>query len=212
MALIGIMGGTFNPIHLGHVNLAKAAYEQFKLDKVIFLPAGDPPHKKDQSIINGKHRMNMVQIAIRDYPYFVASDMEIKREGYSYTYLTLKTLTEQNTQDKYYFIIGADSLFSLEKWYKPEEILKMCVMLVADRNDIPQNEFLEKIEYLNKKFNADIRPLETPMFHISSSEIRNAMSDNKLDFTDNIQLDLLDHNVVTYIIENKLYACNKEKI
>lgn len=210
MALIGIMGGTFNPIHLGHVNLAKAAYEQFKLDKVIFIPAGDPPHKKEQSVITGKHRMNMVNIAIRDYAYFEASDIEINREGYSYTYLTLKSLTEQNTQDKYYFIIGADSLFNLEKWYKPEEILQMCVMLVAVRNDIPQKEFLDKIEYFNKKFNADIRPLETPMYHISSSEIRNAFSDNKIDFSDNIQLNLLDDNVVEYIIENELYSCNKE--
>lgn len=206
MALVGIMGGTFNPIHLGHVNLAKAAYEQFGLDKVIFIPTGHPPHKKGSVIVSDEHRMKMVELAIEDYPYFEASDMEIKREGNTYTYDTLKELKSQNTQDEIYFIIGADSLFNLEKWFKPSEILKMCVMVAADRDDIPEEEFQAKIDYFNEKFSADIRPLKVPMLDISSTEIRNAMKDNTLTNADNVNIELIDSKVLSYIQENKLYA------
>ncbi len=206
MALVGIMGGTFNPIHLGHVKLAQAAYEQFGLDKVVFIPTGHPPHKKGSVIVSDEHRMKMVELAIEDYPYFEASDMEIKREGYTYTYDTLKELKSQNTQDEIYFIIGADSLFNLEKWFKPSEILKMCVMVAADRDDIPEEEFQAKIDYFNEKFSADIRPLKVPMMDISSTEIRNAMKDNNLTPKDNINLDLIDSKVLAYIRENNLYA------
>ncbi len=206
MALVGIMGGTFNPIHLGHVNLAKAAYEQFGLDKVIFIPTGHPPHKKSSVIVSDEHRMKMVELAIEDYPYFEASDMEIKREGNTYTYDTLKELKSKNTQDEIYFIIGADSLFNLEKWFKPSEILKMCVMVAADRDDIPEEEFQAKIDYFNEKYSADIRPLKVPMMDISSTEIRNAMRDNNLSDKDNVNLELIDSKVLSYIKENKLYA------
>lgn len=206
MALVGIMGGTFNPIHLGHVRLAQAAYEQYNLDKVIFLPSGEPPHKKGKEIVSGAHRLNMVNLAIKDYPYFKSSDMEIRREGYTYTYETLKELHGQNTQDEIYFIIGADSLFNFEKWNKPEEIVKMCVLLAADRDDISTEKFLGEIDYLNKKYNADIRPLKTPMMDISSTEIRDAMKNNVIDKNDQINLELVDDKVLEYIKKNKLYC------
>lgn len=209
MALIGIMGGTFDPIHRGHVKLALAAYEQYHLDKVIFIPSGDPPHKKGQKITDGAHRFHMVCLAIKDYPYFTASDMEIRRKGYTYTYETLKELHGQNTQDEIYFIIGADSLYHFESWYHPEEIVKLCVLLVADRDDIPQEEFLNRISYLNEKYDADIRPLKTPMMDISSTQIRDAMSDNVLDDNDEINRNLVDENVLTYIRQNKLYCWNE---
>lgn len=206
MALVGIMGGTFNPIHLGHVKLAQAAYEQYNLDKVIFIPSGEPPHKKGTSIVSGEHRLNMVKLAIDDYGYFTSSDIEICREGYTYTYETLKELHAQNTQDELYFIIGADSLFNFEKWNKPDEIVKMCVLLAADRDDIPTEKFFAQIDYLNNKYNADIRPLKTPMMDISSTEIRDAMKDNVIDNNDRVNLELVDNKVLDYIKQNKLYC------
>lgn len=206
MALIGIMGGTFNPIHLGHVKLAQAAFEQYNLDKVIFIPSSEPPHKKNEAIVSGLHRLNMVKLAIQDFSYFETSDMELNREGYTYTYDTLKELHGQNTQDEIYFIIGADSLFNFEKWNHPDEIVKMCILLVADRDDIPIDKFVNQIDYLKEKYQADIRILKTPMMDISSTQIRNAMSDNIIDNADNINLNLIDKNVIDYISQNRLYC------
>ena len=205
MAHIGIMGGTFNPIHKGHIKLAQAAYEQYHLDKVLFMPAGDPPHKKDAAIVSAKHRMNMVKLAIEGISYFEPSAIEIEREGYTYTFETLKELQGQNTEDELYFILGGDSLFQIEKWYKPHEIFNRCILLAANSDDVPKDEFLSKIEYSNSKYNADVRPIDTPMMHISSTEIRNALSDNELDTSDDVNTKLVDSKVVQYIIKHHLY-------
>lgn len=209
MARIGIMGGTFNPIHKGHIKLAKRAYEQYQLDKVLFMPAGDPPHKKEEEVINATHRMNMVKLAIEGIAYFEPSAMEIERKGYTYTFETLKELHRQNTEDELYFILGGDSLFQIEKWYKPEEVFNQCIILAANRDDMPQDEFLSKIEYLNKKYNADIRPIDTPMMHISSTEIRNALDDNELNDADELNRKLVDSKVIQYILEHHLYELSK---
>lgn len=205
MMKVGIMGGTFNPIHLGHIRLAQAAYEQFCLDKVLFIPSGDPPHKKSQSIADGFHRMKMVELAIKEYPYFELSNIEIDREGYSYTSETLRELRRQNPKEEYYFILGADSLFHMEDWKKVSEIFEQCVILAANRDDIPPEEFYGKIDFLKNKFHGDIRPLHTPMMHISSTQIREALNDNILNRDDNVNPRFLDENVVNYIIEQKLY-------
>lgn len=205
MMKVGIMGGTFNPIHLGHIRLAKAAYEQFALDKVLFIPSGEPPHKQDQPIAAGEHRMKMVEFAIEDYPYFEACDIEIMREGYSYTSETLKELHKRNPDEEYYFILGADSLFQMEKWKKADEIFEQCVVLAANRDDIAEEEFLGEIKTLTEKFHGDIRPLDTPMMHISSTQIREALNDNVLDGEDEVNPRFLDQNVVNYILEHKLY-------
>lgn len=205
MTKVGIMGGTFNPIHLGHIRLAKAAYAQFFLDKVLFIPSGEPPHKKGQPVADGVHRMKMVELAVKDYAYFETSDIEIQREGYSYTSETLRELHKRNPHEEYYFILGADSLFQMEKWKRAEEIFDQCVVLAANRDDIPREEFLEKIRYLREKFHGDIRTLDTPMMNISSTQIREALSDNVLDGGDDVNPRFLDKNVVNYILEHKLY-------
>lgn len=210
MAKVGIMGGTFNPIHLGHVSLAKASYEQFGLDKVLFIPSGEPPHKQNQQIAAGYHRARMVELAIRDYPYFELSAIEIDREGYSYTSETLRELHRRNPGDEYYFILGADSLFQMEKWKKASEIFEQCVVLAANRDDIPAENFLQEIDALKEKFHGDIRPIHTPMMHISSTQIREAMNDNRLDGGDEINRNLLDKRVVKYITEHKLYEHEDE--
>lgn len=205
MMKVGIMGGTFNPIHLGHIRLARAAYEQFALDRVLFIPSGDPPHKKNQPVAKGYHRMKMVELAIKEYPYFEASDIELARDGYSYTSDTLRELHRQNPTEEFYFILGADSLFHMEEWKRAAEIFEQCVVLAANRDDIKQEDFLGKIKYLRERFHGDIRPLDTPMMHISSTQIREALNDNVLDGDDDVNPRFLDRNVVNYILEQKLY-------
>ena len=122
MKRIGIMGGTFNPIHSVHLIMAQVAYHQFHLDKVLFMPSKHPPHKDNSVIISDEHRTRMIQLAIDGNSNFEFSDLELKREVTTYTSDTLTYLTEKNPDTEYYFIIGGDSLEQLENWHKPEVI------------------------------------------------------------------------------------------
>ena len=106
------MGGTFDPIHMGHLILGEQSYEQFQLDKVLFMPSGNPPHKRDRAgRASDNQRVDMVRLAIEDNPHFELSLAEMHETGYTYTYRTLEELKEYNPDTDYYFIIGADSLF-----------------------------------------------------------------------------------------------------
>ena len=116
MKRYGMMGGTFNPIHLAHLYIAYEAKETLNLDKVIFMVAGNPPHKKESPIIDSNYRYDMVKMAIKDYSGFEISDYEIQKQGYSYTYETLKYLKDQEEDVEVFFISGADSLMDIEKW------------------------------------------------------------------------------------------------
>ncbi len=134
MSKIGIMGGTFDPIHFGHLKIAEVAKSEYHLDKVIFLTSGNPPHKKDKRILDAKIRHIMVKRAIAEIDGFEASDYEVNRKEYSYSVNTLKHFKEIMPDDQLFFIIGGDSLRDFHKWYKPEEILKLCTLLVYDRD------------------------------------------------------------------------------
>lgn len=133
MSKVGIMGGTFNPIHFGHLKIAAAAKSEYHLDKVIFLTSGNPPHKRDKHILDAKIRHIMVKRAIDGIDGFFASDYEVNRKEYSYSVNTLKYFHETMPDDEIFFIIGGDSLRDFHKWYKPDEILKLCTLLVYDR-------------------------------------------------------------------------------
>ena len=149
MAKIGILGGTFDPIHNGHLALGKQAYEQFSLDEIWFMPSGHPPHKKGRLVTEGKEREDMVKLAIASVPYFVYSDFELKREGNTYTAQTLSLLKEVYPQHEFYFIIGADSLYEIEQWYHPEMVMKQAVLLVAARSyEKDHPDFEKQVKYL----------------------------------------------------------------
>lgn len=172
MRKVGIMGGTFDPIHIGHLILGENAYLQFGLDKVVFMPSGNPPHKKDRDGGTDLQRMDMVKLAIASNTHFEISDIEMNEEGYTYTYRTLERLVKEHPDTEYYFIIGADSLFYFDSWKNPQRIADACTLVVATRNHTSDEKLDEKIEFVRKLFNAKIEKLDTENIDCSSSQIR----------------------------------------
>jgi len=196
---IGIMGGTFDPIHNGHIVLAKSAYEQFNLDKVLVMPSANPPHKVNIVEAKAAQRSEMVKLAIEGIPYLEYSGIELERGGYIYSVDTLTMLKKQNPENEYYFIIGADSLFSLENWYRPDELLKTTNVIAAKRGDKDNHDLRRQIDYLRHKYCASIYLLDIPKIDISSRNIRQMISDKK-DISN-----LVPSTVYNYIKKVKLY-------
>lgn len=197
MKRYGMMGGTFNPIHLAHLYIAYEAKEELNLDKIIFMVAGNPPHKKESKIIDSKYRYNMVQKAIEGYEGFEISDYEIKKNGYSYTYETLNALKEDDL--KLYFIAGADSLMDIEKWKNTKEVLNNCTFVVFNRGEFNRETLKSQKEYLENKYQAEIVLLDIMSIDISSTIIRKRIKEEKkVDF-------FLPNKVLEYINYNNLY-------
>lgn len=204
MARIGIMGGTFNPIHIGHIEIAKAAFFEFHLDEVWFMPNHIPAYKDEDKIVSGEDRFNMVSLAIKEFPYFKASDYELKREGNTYTADTLTRLHEDYTEHEFYFIMGADSLFYFEKWKSPETIVKYATILAAPRDEKSLSEMKKRIKELNKIFHGEkFYLIDCPKIDCSSSEIREYLSGEKRTDKDNLYL---SEEVYNYIKHKQLYS------
>jgi len=197
---IGIMGGTFDPIHKGHLMLGEYAYRQYGLDKVWFMPNGTPPHKDNKKIGSApEDRMNMVQLAIDGQDIFELQSYEITNQDVNYSYKTMEHFLEIYPEYEFYFIIGADSLFAIERWVKPERLLKTCIVLAAYRDDKSTKQMMDQIVYLNEKYEADIRLLNTPYVDISSSEIRSMLQGKE-----SIK-ELVPAAVYRYIEDKQLY-------
>lgn len=196
---VGIMGGTFDPIHVGHLMLAEQAYDRFGLDKVLIMPTGNPPHKDGAVTALTKHRVQMSRLAIENNKHFELSLVEIERSGYTYTYETLEYLKQENPDTEYYFVMGADSLFNFEKWKEPAKICKNCVILAATRYNLSSAKLERQIEYLSSKYDAVIYRLETPNIDISSKLIRTSVSTGM-----SIKY-YVPKDVENYIYKNKLY-------
>ncbi len=197
---IGIMGGTFNPIHNGHLMLAESARETLGLDRIIFMPNGNPYMKNTSSLLSGADRMHMIELAIEGNPCFSSSSIEIDKEGPTYTCETLAALKEQNSEDQYYFIMGADSLLMLESWKNPDYILRNCVIVAAVRGTGTE-EKMEKIAgHLIYEYQADIRILPARYIDIASSDIRHKIKEgNSIRY-------MVPEKVLSYIKENGLYG------
>lgn len=149
---IGILGGTFDPIHNAHIEMALNAKEQFKLDKVWILPSATPPHKDKNKISDIRDRVNMINLAISDYKGIELCDYEVNKDDVTYTADTIVELKKLYPNDKFYFIIGSDSIDSFSSWYKPEVILENANLLVARRDDESAERMEEKIEELEEKY------------------------------------------------------------
>lgn len=196
---IGIMGGTFNPIHTGHLLLAQAALEEAKLTQVCFLPSGISYLKQEDNVLDAKHRLRMTELAVLNNPDFTVSDMEIKRGGNTYTCDTLKQLKEEQPQNIFYFILGADCLFTMENWYHPEEIFASCKILAAVRDHLNPADLEKKAVWLRKRFDADISLLHLPRIDISSTDLRERIRAGK-----SIRY-MVPDAVHDYILQNDLY-------
>ena len=204
MKKIGILGGTFNPIHLAHLYIAYEAKSQLNLDKVIFIPTGNPPHKKDKKILEADLRYNMVYEAIKNYEDFEISKYEVEKEGYSYTFETLKHFKAKDNE--LYFITGADCLMDIEKWKNPEEIFRLSRFVVFNRAGYNEENLKIQKNKIEEKFNTNIDFLDIIDLEISSSMIRERINDGKrVDF-------FLSKEVLSYIQENNIYDyCNNIK-
>lgn len=196
---IGVLGGSFDPIHVGHLILAEQARSEFKLDKVVFMPAKLPPHKLDKSLTHVDERFEMTRIAIHDHDDFMISDLELRREGTSYTVDTIYQLKALFPEAAIFFIAGADSIFQLETWMTFKELLQMVTFLGAVRPGHSKDEFTKKVSELNEKYHADVRAIEFPMIDISSTIIREKL------YTGQSVRYLLHEDVLTYIKERGLY-------
>ncbi len=199
MKKVGIMGGTFNPIHIAHLILAENAFEQFQLDEVVFMPSKRPAYKDLSNVIEQEHRQKMIELAIAGNPHFRMDTLEFDREGNTYTADTLLELTNMNPDVEYFFIIGGDSLFQLEQWSRPELVMSLSHIVAAQREDMDNEEILLKIEDLRKKYDAKIDLLKIPQIDISSKMLRSKLQQGK---TIRYYVPL---EVEQYIIENDLY-------
>lgn len=201
---IGIMGGTFDPIHNGHLMLGEYAYREYHLDEVWFMPNGNPPHKQNMgNRTDAKDRAEMVKLAIACNNAFRLEDYEIRRKDISYSYQTMEHFKKIYPKDHFYFIIGADSLFSIESWVHPERIFQTCTILAAYRDEVNKSAMMKaKIEELNCKYQSDIRLLITPLMHVASHELRDKIGKGMSITAD------VPEAVKEYIISHNLYSLN----
>lgn len=167
---IGLMGGTFDPIHWGHLILAEQAREQFGLAKVLFVTAAEPPHKIGEPVTDARHRLEMTRLAIADNEHFECSTIEIDRPGPSYTIDTVKQILEiHGSETSVYVLLGMDEGRDLMKWREPYEIQKLAKIVVANRPGVPDSEVISS---LPEDFAKGILPLVMPGVDISSTDLR----------------------------------------
>ncbi|MSQ94499.1 MAG: nicotinate (nicotinamide) nucleotide adenylyltransferase [Gemmataceae bacterium] len=178
---VGIFGGTFDPVHLGHLILAEQCREQAKLDQILFIPAALPPHKQQQPLTSFAHRAEMLTLAISGHSAFRVDELEKERAGPSYTVHTLTQLHEQLPGDEFCFILGSDSVHDLPIWYQPQRILELATLLVVARADWPVfsvQELKAKLQ-LNEDFPLRYQIVEAPLITIASRAIRRRIGEGR---------------------------------
>lgn len=175
---VGIMGGTFDPIHIGHLIIAERAFWECGLDTVIFIPAGNPPHKTVRPGRPGiSDRYEMTRLAIAGNPHFTISDAETDVSHYSYSYETLEAMKEKAPDDHLFFIVGADSVRDMETWMKPDRICAAASLIAARRPGTDDEELAESSALLKEKYGADILTIDMPLMDFSSSSVRAMIRD-----------------------------------
>lgn len=199
MHKIGILGGTFNPIHWGHLLLAEQARDTLDFDQVWFIPTGCSYTKEKDSILPGEERFRMVEMAVQDNRLFRCLDIEVNREGATYSYETLEQLRAAYPGDDFYFIVGADCLYSIESWRCVERIFKSCTLVAAIRNGVLWSGLEEKRAELRKRYQCSIILLPFPDIPISSTEVRERIRTGR-----SVKY-LIPENVRMYIEEKGFY-------
>lgn len=195
----GVFGGTFNPVHKGHIMLAEYCMDSVGLDRIIMIPTAVPPHKISNNLASENDRLNMCKLACRGKENFFVSDIEIKRQGKSYTYETLTQLKEIYPDDHLYTIMGADMFLTLDRWKNPEIIFEKSSIITIPRDEENKLELENFYNNVLKAMGASSVILPNPVMSVSSTFIRKNL--------DNFNLisDMLDKGVYDYIIKNNLY-------
>ncbi len=214
----GILGGTFNPIHYGHLAAAEEIHDRLKLDQVLFIPSFFPPHKQEEDILSAAQRLEMVRLAVAGNAHFAVSDIEVRREGRSYTIDTINELRSINPAAEFYFMMGLDSFLEIQSWSRWDRLLTLCAFVVLSRPgyrfcDLQKIDFMRagarELDEMDKGVLAQavVRPgpftifLETiPHYDISSTDIRKRIRQSRT-----IKY-LLPEAVEHYIITHKLYG------
>ncbi len=199
---IGLMGGTFDPIHNGHLVLAEQVRTRFELDKIVFIPSGNPPHKK--AISAKEDRYEMTVLAINDNEHFEISTIELECEDYTYTIDTVKKLKEENKDAEFYFITGADAVIDLPKWKDFKELIRICKFIGSTRPGFEYDALKDSIDMLVKDYGADITITEVPALSISSTDIR-----RRVKYGMSIRY-LLPRSAELYIYKKSLYEDRRE--
>lgn len=206
MKRIGIIGGTFNPVHRGHIALAKAAKEEFALDRVIFIPSGTPPHKKAGEVIDKEERFKMVRIAVRRSPSFTVSRIELDRPGFSYAVDTFTALRKKYGKSaKLFFIMGLDSINEILEWKKPFELFRLCEFIVGTRPGTKIRTFRRLVKFPPLQKEVDKIHLMELREDISASGIRRRLKAGRS--ADRF----LPKAVADYIKKRGLYAHRTEE-
>ncbi|MBR3307342.1 MAG: nicotinate-nucleotide adenylyltransferase [Lachnospiraceae bacterium] len=199
MTRTGILGGTFDPIHSGHILLLRMAAEAFGLDERLLIPSGVSYLKKDRDVSSAEHRLKMCRIAAEEAGDMEVSDMEIKRPGATYTVDTVEELKRLYPEKELYLIFGADCLWQLDSWYRPEKILENAVIIAASRSGEDIRKLQQRAEILMRQLGGRIEVMEFPQIDISSTLIRERAASG-LD----ISL-MVPDGVKEYIMEKGLY-------
>lgn len=198
MKKYGIFGGSFNPIHYGHLMICEYIKEEMGLDKVIFIPTGNPPHKELE--LSAEDRYEMVRLAISPNPDFEISDIETTRVKMSYTVDTIRELKKIYREEKLYFLIGLDSLFQLKTWMKIGDLSQEIEFVVALRPGyLDREEINKEIDFLRENFGTKINLIKTPLYEISSTDLRDRIREGK-----SLRY-LIPKKVLDYIEESGFY-------
>jgi nicotinate-nucleotide adenylyltransferase len=196
---IGILGGTFNPVHNGHIAIANIAVYEFLLGEVVFLPLGNPPHKRNECIASAEHRLNMLRLASEDEKRFSVNTIELYRDGYTYTVDTLEILARENKNADYYYIIGADTLFELKTWKNFERVFCLTNFICVLRPGQDDSEVREYADALNERYGYKFFVAKEKGPDISSSYIRELAEKRRL------KQGLVPDKVARYIEKHQLY-------
>lgn len=193
------MGGTFNPIHMGHLLLAEWVKNEAGLEEIWLVPNGVSYMKESQEVAPAEDRLRMTELAIKRNRSFKCLDLEVKRGGYTYSYETLEELTRAYPGDTFYFILGADCLFTLETWKYPERIFQCCKLIAAVRDDVSLETMTEKKEELEQRYGGEILLLPFVRMSLSSTKIRERIRQGK-----SVRY-MVPDSVLTYIEGKRLY-------
>jgi len=196
---LGILGGTFDPVHVGHLALAEAARTAFGLARVLFIPAAVPPHKPGGAVAAAEDRLAMVRRAVDAAPYFAVSEVELERQGPSYTVDTLANLQQRHPGAELYFITGADEVLALDTWHDPQRLLQLARFIAATRPGFDLSRLAQLESRLGPVARGRLLPLEWLELGLSSTDLRRLLSEGR-----SVRY-LVPERVAEYIEERRLY-------